>query len=115
MAQGIEHKPTEETRKLVESLSGCGLPHEQIGCLVAEGITPDTLVKYYSKELDAGKAKASAKIGRTLFQKATEDRDTTALIWWTKTQMRWKGVEGVEHSGAVEVTEIKRTIVDPKA
>ena len=55
----LEHKPTDENRKLVESTSGLGLPHEQIAILV--GIDDKTLRKHYRHELDVGKAKA---IGR---------------------------------------------------
>jgi len=40
-------------------------------------------------ELKAGKAKASAKIGQTLFNRAIGG-ETAALIWWTKSQMGWK-------------------------
>lgn len=36
-----------------------------------------------------GKSSASLAVAKSLFQKATEDRDTTAMIWWTKTQMGW--------------------------
>jgi len=80
------HKPTEETRRMVESTSGLGLPHEQIAILV--GIDDKTLRKYYRAELDMGKAKANGQIAKTLFSKAVGG-DTTSLIWWTKTQMRW--------------------------
>jgi hypothetical protein len=75
------HKPTDETRRMVESTSGLGLPHEQIAILV--GIDDKTLRKYYRTELDLGKAKANGQIAKTLFGKATGG-DTTALIWWTK-------------------------------
>ena len=80
------HIPTPETKKLVESSSGIGLPHESIAVLV--GIDDKTLRKYYRAELDMGKAKANGQIARTLYDKATGG-DTTALIWWTKTQLRW--------------------------
>lgn len=92
-----DHKPTDETRKLVESTSGLGLPHEQIGILV--GIDDKTLRKYYRTELDLGKAKANGQIAKTLFSKATSG-DTTALIWWTKTQMRWAETVKQEITGS---------------
>ena len=91
------HVPTDEFRKLVESTSGLGLPHEQIGILV--GIDDKTLRKYYRTELDLGKAKANGQIAKTLFGKATGG-DTTALIWWTKTQMRWAETVKQEITGA---------------
>jgi predicted transcriptional regulator len=92
-----EHQPTAETRKLVENSSGLGLPHESIAVLV--GIDDKTLRKHYRHELDMGKAKAHGQIARTLFQKATAG-DTTSLIWWTKTQMRWAETVKQEVTGA---------------
>lgn len=92
-------EPSETERKQVEALSGYGLPLEQIAVLVRKGISVDTLTKYFSEELVSGKAKANSQVGRTLFQKATSG-DTTAMIWWTKTQMRWSETQKVEHTGA---------------
>ena len=80
------HEPTEQTRAQAESAAGLGLPHDQIGALI--GISDKTLRKYYATELAVGKAKASAKIAKTLFNKAVNG-DTTASIWWTKAQMGW--------------------------
>jgi len=105
------HEPTDEKRKLVESTSGLGLPHEQIAILV--GIDDKTLRKYYRTELDTGKAKANGQIAKTLFSKAVAD-DTTSLIWWTKSQMRWSETVRQEVTGAdgeplqgIQVTFVK--------
>lgn len=89
--------PTQAERKQVEALSGYGLPISQIAILVRDGISVDTLSAHFAAELTSGKAKANAKIGQTLFQKATGG-DTTAMIWWSKTQMRWS--ERIELTGA---------------
>jgi hypothetical protein len=91
------HKPTDDLRKQVEQAAGLGLPHDQIGALI--GISDETLRKYYGKELGLGKAKASATIAKTLFNKA-QGGDTTAMIWWTKAQMRWSEVQRHELTGA---------------
>lgn len=106
-----EHEPTLETRKLVESSSGLGLPHESIAVLV--GIDDKTLRKYYRAELDMGKAKANGQIAKTLFSKAVAG-DTTSLIWWTKSQMRWSETVKNEVTGAdgealqgIQVTFVK--------
>ena len=93
----LEHQPTEENRKLVESTSGLGLPHEQIAILV--GIDDKTLRKHYRHELDVGKAKANGQIAKTLFSKAMSG-DTTSLIWWTKAQLRWSETVKNEVTGA---------------
>ena len=106
-----EHSPTDDTRRLVESSSGLGLPHESIAVLV--GIDDKTLRKYYRSELDMGKAKANGQIAKTLYSKAVAG-DTTSLIWWTKSQMRWSETVRNEVTGAdgeplqgIQVTFVK--------
>lgn len=76
-------------------MSGYGLPIEQIAILVRGGIDTDTLRKHFATELVAGKAKANSSVGRTLFQKAMGG-DTAAMIWWSKTQMKWKETQAHE-------------------
>ena len=93
----LTHIVNDQTRKLVESSSGLGLPHEQIAILV--GIDDKTLRKHYRAELDMGKAKANGQIAKTLFSKAVAG-DTTSLIWWTKAQMRWSETVKQELTGA---------------
>jgi hypothetical protein len=92
-------QPTEAERRQVEALSGYGLPIEQIAVLVRDGIDSDTLRKHFREELISGKAKANGQIGKTLFQKAIGG-DTTAMIWWSKTQMRWSETMKHELTGA---------------
>jgi len=48
--------------------------------------------------LSIGKAEASAKVAGTLFNKA-QSGDTTAMIWWTKAQMRWSETVKQELTG----------------
>lgn len=80
--------PTEAERKQVEAMSGYGLPQDHISVLIRDGISVDTLTEHFANELKKGKAKANSQIGKTLFQKAMGG-DTTAMIWWSKTQMKW--------------------------
>jgi len=107
-------EPKDAERKQVEALSGYGLPIEQIAMLIRDGIDADTLRKHFSSELVSGKSKANAQIGRTLFQKAMGG-DTTAMIWWSKTQMRWSETQKHELTGAdgapLEIARIERVIV----
>jgi len=91
------HRPTEDFRKQVQEASGLGLPQDQICALV--GISDVTLRKHYESELGMGKAKASAAVAKTLFNKATVGQDTTAMIWWTKAQMRWSETVRQELTG----------------
>jgi len=106
--------PTDAERKQVEALSGYGLPIDQIAVLVRDGIHVDTLRTHFAQELVSGKAKANGQVGKTLFQKVMAG-DTTAAIWWSKTQMRWAETQKHEVTGAdgapLEFREIKRVIV----
>jgi len=114
----LAFEPTDVERKQVEAMSGYGLPIEQIAILIRNGIDADTLRKHFVQELMRGKAKANAQIGKTLFQKAMSG-DTTAAIWWSKTQMKWKEVQQHELVGdkenPVTVEMVRRVIVDPNA
>jgi hypothetical protein len=107
-------EPTAAERKQVEALSGYGLPIDQIAVLVRDGIHVDTLRAHFAQELVSGKAKANGQVGKTLFQKVMAG-DTTAAIWWSKTQMRWAETQKHEVTGAdgapLEFREIKRVIV----
>lgn len=91
--------PTAAERKQVEALSGYGLPQDQIAMLVRDGIHIDTLRAHFQPQLGTGKAKANAQVGKTLFQRAIGG-DTTAMIWWSKTQMKWSEVQRHELTGA---------------
>lgn len=109
----VEHQPTDENKRLVESSSGLGLPHEMIAALV--GIDDKTLRKWYRTELDQGKAKAGGQIAKTLYNKAISG-DTTALIWWTKSQLRWSETVKQEltgQDGAPLLTGIEVKFVKP--
>jgi hypothetical protein len=103
-----EFEPTDAERKQVEALSGYGLPIDQIAVLVRNGIHVDTLRAHFGAELVTGKGKANGQIGKTLFQKAMGG-DTAAMIWWSKTQMRWAETQKHEHSG-VDGAAIKTVI-----
>jgi hypothetical protein len=67
--------------------------------LVRDGIALDTLRTHFTPQLGTGKAKANAQVGKTLFQRAIGG-DTTAMIWWSKTQMKWSEVQRHELTGA---------------
>jgi len=107
-------EPTASERKQVEALSGYGLPIDQIGALIRDGISVDTLRAHFANEMQSGKAKANAQVGKTLFQKVMAG-DTTAAIWWSKTQMRWAETQKHELTGAdgapLEFAKIERVIV----
>ena len=88
MPDPTPHKPTDKTRAEVAALNSFGNTQEEI-CLYL-GICIDTLYKYYRKELDTAVIKANAMVARGLFNKATQQDDLSAQIFWLKTRGRWR-------------------------
>ena len=80
------HEPTRELRKLVKRYSLLILTQTQIAELLE--ISVDTLVKYYSKELQAGRT-ADSRVAAKLYEKALQG-DTTAAIFWLKARQHWR-------------------------
>lgn len=95
------HAPTDQQRAQVEALSGYGIPMEQISALV--GCDTKTLALRYADELERGRAKANSSVAKTLFEKATKDKDTTALIWWTKARMGWTEKQQLDVAGVLNI------------
>ena len=91
-----KHEPTPETRLQVKTLASVGTPQDQIAIVV--GITKNTLLKYYRKELDSAMTMANAKVAQSLFQQATAG-NTAAAIFWLKCRAGWVDKQTVEHSG----------------
>jgi len=107
---GVTFKPTDEERKLVEQMCAVGIPQESIALVVRDGIDDKTLRKHFRRELDTAKVKANAKVGGALFNKAMAG-DTSAAIFWAKTQMGWKETQQIDTN--ISVNKIERIIVDP--
>lgn len=105
--------PTDEERKMVSQMAAVGIPHEQIALVVRDGISADTLTRHFKEELRTARVKANARIGGTLYNKAING-DTTAAIFWAKTQMGWAEKTVNEHHGPDGgPIRIERVIVDP--
>jgi len=81
------HEPTEATRQTVQMHTMVGTPQEIVADVL--GIDAKTLRKWYRDELDLAKAKANASVCGTLYKKCLAG-DTTAMIFWLKTQAQWK-------------------------
>jgi hypothetical protein len=91
-------EPTEQQRRMVESLAGCGLPQESIARIVA--IDAKTLRKHFRQELDCGADKANAQVAGALFKMATSCKCVLATIFWMKTRLKWKDSLQLEHTAA---------------
>ena len=94
-----------------EELAGFGLPYRQIATLIRDGIGVDLLQAAFAKQLDRGKANASAKVARTICCNAIAGGGAS-LIWWTKAQLRWSETTKAEVSGPnggeIPIAEIRR-------
>jgi len=83
------HAPTDDTRNLVESLSGFGIPQDEIARLV--GIAPKTLRFHYADQIELGSIKATAKVAQNLFTMACKPtrEGLSAAIFWLKVRAGW--------------------------
>ena len=83
------HVPTDETRNMVESLSGFGIPQDEIARLV--GIDPKTLRFHYADQIELGGIKATAKVAQNLFTMACKPtrEGLSAAIFWLKVRAGW--------------------------
>lgn len=104
------HEPTEATRKLCLTLSGYGVPQEEIGRQI--GIHQETLRIHYRDELDSGVAQANARVAESLYKKAISDgpQAASSAMFWLKTRAGWKETMVNEHTGKdggpIETTQV---------
>lgn len=87
MAGRKQHEATKALRDTVSMHTTMGTTQADIARILS--IDLKTLRKHYRDELDLAKAKANATIGGALFNKA-KSGDTTAMIFWMKTQAGWR-------------------------
>lgn len=108
-----KHKPTDQIRKQVETMSGMGLTQEAMASVL--GLSVDTLFLYYKDVLESGKAKANFEVIKSLYKNATTMNNVTAQIFWAKTQLKWRDTTAVEISGPnggpVEISEAKSKLL----
>lgn len=110
-----KHEPTAKTRAEVEALNSFGNTQEEIALYL--GICVDTLAKYYRKELDTAVIRANAMVARRLFNKATEQDDLSAMVFWLKTRGRWRTVDAEdakasEDNLSKEIAELRAKLAE---
>jgi len=104
------HEPTKATRDTVQMHTLVGTPQDVIADVL--NIDPKTLRKWYRAELDLAKAKANATIGGALFNKAKAG-DTTAMIFWMKTQAGWRETTHIDHTTGGEKLPSRIELIAP--
>ncbi len=89
------HEPTDKERKQVAALAGLGIRMEDIALVM--GLSPPTLRKYYSHELEVGLITANAKVAESVFKQATDPArpNIAAAIFWLKCRAGWREGGGV--------------------
>lgn len=87
-----EFEPTQKDRDLIETLSGYGIPQDDIARLARISLT--TLHKYFKDELELGGAKANAFVAANMFRMATGDGPHAGRMsmFWAKCRMGWREV-----------------------
>lgn len=88
MPKGTEHIPTSELRAQVSALYSFGNTQEDIAAYL--DICVDTLYKHYKNELRTARMDANATVANKLYNKAVNQDDLGAQIFWLKTQARWR-------------------------
>ena len=90
-------EPSADQRRMVQVLSGIGVPQDQIALLI--GVDAKTLRKSCRDDLDRGVAEANVKVGQTLFSMATRGDNTAATIFWMKARAGWREKQEVVEPG----------------
>lgn len=102
-------EPTEQQRRMAESLAGCGTPQEAIARIME--IDPKTLRKHFRRELACGADKALAQVANTLFKMATSGKCVPATIFFLKTRGRWTETSRAEHAESPLSIDAARTML----
>jgi hypothetical protein len=108
------HVPTEQQRAEVRNMvSILGLGAAQIAKVI--GVGEKALRQHYAPELELSRIRLHGAVGQTFVAKCLggtgaegdprhwTKADTTALIWFTKTQMGWSERTEVDVTGGVEL------------
>jgi len=101
------HKPSDEQRNTVRTMTAYGIPQDAISAVI--GISEPTLRKHYENEIATALAEANSKMAQCLFQQAMNG-STAAAIFWLKARAGWSEKFVNEHTGADGVPLVPPTI-----
>lgn len=111
MPNPTPHVPTEKTRAEVSALTSFGNTQEEIARYL--GICVDTLAKYYRNELDNAVLKANAQVARALYNKAVNQDELSAQVFWLKTRAKWREKDREEDiSNSDTLDKVKQLVAD---
>ena len=89
--------PTVEQRKIVEAMTGYGIPEQAIAQTL--GIDAKTLRKYFRQELDLGATKANATVAQSAFRLASSGQCPAMTMFWLKCRAGWRETTILQHTG----------------
>ena len=105
--------PEDKHRELVRNMAGYGFPQDDIRLMVRnkkdEPISRSTLKKHFEHELRVGKVTANYQVAGFLF-KAAKEGNISAIIFWLKTQAKWKEDTGAPGANEDDAAPFKYVI-----
>ena len=107
-----KHNPTDVSRAEVSALVSFGITQEDIGKYL--NIDRGTLMDYYRRELDTAVTMANAKVAQRLYNKAVQQDDLQAQIFWLKTRAKWRTADKEKEveSNVETLEKIKSLVAD---
>ncbi len=107
-------KPTDDHRRLVESMAASRIPPDKIAAVL--GIDRTTLRKFFPRELDTSPIKATARVRQTHFEMAISGRCPAATFFWLKTRAGWRerNEPGRGRHGFTELSGVDMAALDKK-
>lgn len=107
------HFPTDKTRNQVEAMSSYGIPQEDISKVL--GITRNTLIKHYRRELDVAEAKANAMVAGQLYKNCMSGKEAS-IFFWLKTRAGFKETIKTENKSEIDtnhtISETDRELLE---
>jgi len=82
----------------VEKMAAAGVSMEDIAFFL--DMDAKTCRKLYHDTWKKGKLKANHNVAAALYNRATKDHDTAAMIFWAKTQMGWRETLRVDNTSS---------------
>lgn len=89
------YEPTEQSRKMVRTMSAFGIPQLEISRVL--NISIPTLLQYFWREIETGATDANARVADSLFRRAIDlkhPQGASCAIFWMKARAGWSDQAG---------------------
>jgi hypothetical protein len=85
---------TDEEIFQIKTLAGYGLPVDQIAMII--GMSKNTMVANFQREIDEGRAEAHGTVAKVLFEMATDKEHPSETKFFLKAQAKWREATQIE-------------------